>query len=816
MCQERLRIPCFHSGAMMAIFTAGLCERVEAVYRSAWPIELLGRSMKLELLTNDEAGRRSEYRKRRSAYIEETIPGSRLEEYELDGWSISRTNKSGSHRVRKQKPIDQMLEDECWCILYQIGYKTLNLGRNFKIPLTKSNGAPAKQIDVFAYDDSSIVIFECKTSLKRSKRQMGPAVHEFAGLRKQISDTLRLHFDGDFKQKLIWAFVTKNIVWSPKDLQRAAAANIHVIRDTEVAYFSEISRRIGEAAKYQFQAEFLKTSKALQGVKVFALRTSLAGETAYSFFAPAKKILPLSFVNHRDLRDPEASPSYQRMVQRSRLAKIGEYLNAGGFFPNSIIVNFHGETKFDILKPADEDGIAAGVLTLPENYKSIMIIDGQHRLYGYTQIEDGKAPDLQFLAFDGITIQDETRLFSDINFEQKTVSRKLLDEIAGEIKLDSENPLEKMRAISSRAFDLMRSDMAGPFGDKIAGADMAGAGKGDLTLPSLNNAVKESRILGSARKKGGEFEFVQGPVAWSTPTDAIDKLFRLMSSYFSLFWVASPERWDAGKEGVFARNIGVAGLIQLLSDLIYHQQKSTDEDPRLKEPEELVDDIRPIVAPLLTYYAEADLGELQNRFKTQFGTQGPKEFQRKARFLIHEANPDFLPPGLGLQLKEFSAARTDAGDKLSRLLQQRVLSQVTERLKKHYGDSSDYLVDAGLPADDYGELAKRQQEHRKKYNEKLPLETFIDFIKWKQIVQKPDNWPLVKDVVAFNLEAKGNPNRKELTSWFDKMNDIRRIPAHPFGRERYSDDEIDVLKFLYKELRSRGLITEVIDVDAIS
>jgi len=772
--------------------------------------------MKLELLATDEASRRSEYRKRKTPYLEETVSASKIEKYKEDGWSIVRTNRSGSYRVRRTKPADQLLKDECWCILYQVGYKNINIGYNFEISLGTGENSPSRKVDVFAYDESSIIVFECYSERERARKQLGATINEFSEARKKISNTLRKHFNGELKQKIIWGIVTKNISWSKKDLERAASSNIHVVRDTDIAYFTEISRRIGEAARFQFQAEFLKSSKALQEIKVFALRTVLAGETAYSFFAPAKKILPLSFVNHRDLRDPEATPSYQRMVQRSRLIKIGEYLNSGGFFPNSIIVNFHGETTFHILKPADEDGIAAGVLTLPNTYKSIMIIDGQHRLYGYTQIEEGKAPDLQFLAFDGISTIKETNLFSDINFEQKTVSRKLLDEIAGEIKLNSENPMEKMRAISSRTFDLMRSDILGPFGDKIAGADIAGVGKGELTLPSLNNAVKDSKLLGSARKKDGLYEFVQGPVRWSEAIDAIDKLYRLLTAYFKLFQAASPQRWDAGKEGVFARNIGVAGLIQLLADVIYHNLKNTDEDPRLKEPEEIVQDIQTDLEPLLTYFREAPISELQTRFKTQFGTQGPKEFHRKCRFLLHEANPNFLPPGLETQLKEFSAARTEAGDKLSRLIQERVLSNVTDRLKAHYDNSPDYLVDAGLPADDFGTLATRQQEHRKKYGEKLRLETFIDFIKWKQIVQRPTNWPVVEDIVSFNLEKKKNPSRKELTSWFDKMNDIRRIPAHPFGRERYSDEEIEILKSVYLELKKRGFVEEVVDVDAIS
>ena len=194
--------------------------------------------MQLEPLATEEAGKRSEYLKRRTLYLEETIPASKLEEYEERGWSVARTNRSGSLRVKKQKLLDQQLEDEAWCILYQLGYKTLNIGRKLEMPLGKEVDAPTEQVEVFAYDDASIVIFRCKTSEKRTARRLVPAIREFSKLRKQISDSLRRHFGGEFRQKVIWAFVTRKIFWSPKDLDRAKAANINVIRDTEIAYFS--------------------------------------------------------------------------------------------------------------------------------------------------------------------------------------------------------------------------------------------------------------------------------------------------------------------------------------------------------------------------------------------------------------------------------------------------------------------------------------------------------------------------------------------------------------------------------------------------
>src|SRR3954462_6349440 len=79
---------------------------------------------------------------------------------------------------------------------------------------------------------------------------------------------------------------------------------------------------------------------ALHNVDVYAIRTKLGPHRVFTFFAPAEKIPPISFVNHRDLRDPNSAPSYQRLIQRPRLRQIAEYIRGGGFFPNTVILNF--------------------------------------------------------------------------------------------------------------------------------------------------------------------------------------------------------------------------------------------------------------------------------------------------------------------------------------------------------------------------------------------------------------------------------------------------------------------------------------------
>ena len=449
-------------------------------------------------LATTNATRVTEYKARRTRYDQRTFRRDESEYAISEGWELVRENQN-SDRYQKLKLHDEQLENEFWCLLYNFGYPNLNVGRNFQIEVTSNKRVTvSKQIDVFAYDHETIIVAECKSCEKRTKRQLQKDIGDFVANQKPIANTLRRFLGSGFKQKIIWFFVTKNVEWSQPDLARAEEANIKVVTEKDLFYYKEIAKRIGKAARYQFHAEFLANTKvhALER-KVFAMRTKLGACKAYTFFASAETILPIAFVNHRDLRDPNAAPSYQRLIHRPRLKDIAGYLANGGFFPNAIILNFKKKIRFDLLKPEDEFGITPGEMTLPDTYKSAWIIDGQHRLYGYTELgEDEQGSHLPFLAFENISIPDETRIFADINSKQKSVSKKLIDEITGEIKLDSADKREQLRAIASRAFDLMRDDEDGPFGDKVAGAEIKRGDGSILTIPYLVDATLQSGLLG--------------------------------------------------------------------------------------------------------------------------------------------------------------------------------------------------------------------------------------------------------------------------------------------------------------------------------
>lgn len=403
----------------------------------------------------------AEYKRRKPRFLQKKLKPSDAEGYLQSGWTQRDAPAGDKIIVEKKKPHDEILEDRFWSILYQFGFDDLNAGRSFQIQVATGGDAVRKQIDIFAKVGDVVIIAECKSCAKKQPRSLLKDIGEFASYQRPISNALRKHYGPDPKLKIVWLVVTSNLIWSLSDRSRAEAQNIQIIEERELRYFEEIAKNIGPAAKYQFLGEFLSSQKIpeLSNYSVPAIRTKLGGHWAYYFLAPPNRMLPISFVNHRGLRDIEGAPAYQRVLKRSRLKEIGSYLDGGGFFPNCILVNFRDDVRYEKQSSFDDRQISFGNLFLPDRFKTVWIIDGQHRLFGFTEAStDSNKQTLPVLAFEKLSTVAEAELFATINSKQQKVARGLLDELAGELKLTSDDFGERMGAIASRALDMMATE----------------------------------------------------------------------------------------------------------------------------------------------------------------------------------------------------------------------------------------------------------------------------------------------------------------------------------------------------------------------
>jgi DNA sulfur modification protein DndB len=295
-------------------------------------------------LLTDPTSLKKEAARRRNLYDEKAVTTDAIPEHEANGWIVDRKLKR-KIRVKREKEIDERLENRFWMLLFRLGYPELNDGRSFTIRIERKGAAALKkQIDIFAKDDETVIVAECKASEKIVRRSLQKDIEEFCNLKGPIASALSKHYGKDYKPKIIWQFVTDNIIWSKPDRERAAGGNVRIITERELRYYSQIAEHLGKAARYQFLAEFLKDQQIpeLKDMTVPAIRGKLGGRKFYCFVTTPRCLLKISFVNHRSLNDPEGAPTYQRLVSKARIRDIGEYIVHGGFFPMKTFPNSWG------------------------------------------------------------------------------------------------------------------------------------------------------------------------------------------------------------------------------------------------------------------------------------------------------------------------------------------------------------------------------------------------------------------------------------------------------------------------------------------
>jgi DNA sulfur modification protein DndB len=257
-----------------------------------------------------------------------------------------------------------------------MGYDDLNKGYAFTIIYKAADGTyREKQVDIYAKDSETVIVGECKACEDYRPRSLSKDIAEFAGLKKQFADAIRAHYGRDFKPKILWFFFTNKILWSNADKSKATAEQIKIMTEREIDYFSQLAEHLGRATRFQFLAEYLGGQKIpeLKDVKIPAIRGKLGGRAFYSFVSTAEQLLKICFVNHRTLADPLALPTYQRLVKKSRLKSIGEFISTGGFFPTNILINFDAKVRFEKKENNEGTDVQFGDLYLPDRYKSAWI-----------------------------------------------------------------------------------------------------------------------------------------------------------------------------------------------------------------------------------------------------------------------------------------------------------------------------------------------------------------------------------------------------------------------------------------------------------
>lgn len=322
---------------------------------------------------------------------------------------------------------------------------------------------------------------------------------------------------------------------------------------------------------------------------------------------PARLLLDTCYSDRLEARlQPDGSyrlDGSQRRLDDKRLKEIGGFIDKGSAsFPNSIILAAN-YSEADGLEVTDDEiswsfqregESNLGVLTIKNGDKLAAIIDGQHRLFGFTAVENAARLDMPLVCsiFFGLPKPYQARLFATINANQKPVSKSQTYELFG-YNLEEEDEEQwtpdKFAVFMARR---LNSDSESPlFGHVIVPAEndfsvtLASAKKSGSWAVSLATVVEGIvRMISTnpkkdANKMAGEERYIGLKRSVLEPVDLnkapLRELFResndemIYSILVNYFKAVAASVWKAASSDSFIfKTVGIQALFDVARPLV--------------------------------------------------------------------------------------------------------------------------------------------------------------------------------------------------------------------------------------------------------
>jgi len=406
--------------------------------------------------------------------------------------------------------------------------------------------------------------------------------------------------------------------WLSKERPEQFSANLQpILKDqhNKLVFLDELERYesnfnvVGAWEKNNFLNFLGIKRKQAQYTPIPAILFYVSDKPAFAFSLSAKQLLEISFISRRYKNEV----GFQRAIDKKKVDNIKRAIEKKEIlaFPNSILINSLSTLLPNKLPP--QECPANVTISLPLDYSSCKIIDGQHRMLGFSKVnkEIAESYNLPIVAFEGLSNKEEIDTFVVINSEQKRVDANLVLLLQS----DSDWPLNSKFYWQKIAVDVVKkldkdSYLAGKIYMGYADQERSDTW---VTLATLVRAMIQNRFIG----KKPLFQNTSNDI--ETPYKNIREIFGKMKQcdfpYFS-----------KGSDRFFLTNRGLRILFRFI--LLFHRNKA----------------IKNIVIPLdqaLTSLAKIININVRKQLESYYGEGGAKKAVEFLSKLLKEKYGDF-------------------------------------------------------------------------------------------------------------------------------------------------------------------------------
>lgn len=242
-----------------------------------------------------------------------------------------------------------------------------------------------------------------------------------------------------------------------------------------------------------------------------------------------------------NIKIEEKADGIQRRTDLGRIENIADHIynnkSNTPLFPTPLVLGVNLYTE-------DEEGYNSAIelndkymeLSFPEDKTRFTIIDGQHRMLGIaryrTKYDDLISNiELPIILISEVNLQDATKIFIDINANQRKVNRSIVYDLYANI---DDREYEYIKSIKT-VVQALNENKSSVLNNQIK---MLGTGQGSISLAFMIEYIDKEIIKGDK-----SFDQV--------------KLLKNLNSYFSAFKFVYPKLWQT----LFIKTTGMGALL---------------------------------------------------------------------------------------------------------------------------------------------------------------------------------------------------------------------------------------------------------------
>lgn len=700
------------------------------------------------------------YRIRKSEYIFVKVNNQDIDKYQKLGYEIISAN-SKKTTLRAKKKFFDIFENEVWQIFYKMGFTSLNKENDFKIEL-KGN---SKQLDIVAIDDETIIVVECKSSETIDKCKSFK--QELESIKGNL-DEIRSLFKSKFpKKKFKYILATKNcdIEEDSNDMKRIKEMDISYFNYDTVLYYRDLTEHLGSAAKYQLLGNIFQKVK-IQGIenRVPAIQGTMGGLTYYTFLIEPDKLLKLAYILHRHNANISNFPTYQRIVKKDRLKAIREFVNQGGYFPNSLICSIDGSIKFEMSGQEIPNSISrTGILYLPQTFMSMYIIDGQHRLYGYSDSKYSKNNVIPVVAFINMDKSDQVKMFMDINENQKAVSKSLRNTLNVDLLWDSTKAKERQEALMIKIAEALGEDKDSPLYGRILTGEESKTETRCITTEVIKNALKDTKFLNTYDKESVKY---RGTFDKDNNTDTYSFLLPFIKKTLEEIKKSNEIEWSKGSSGNTTINNTIYAFIRIIDDIISIKLKEKNIPTA---PSDIFEICLPLIRNFASIFSQIE-PEVYQSLK-QYGEGGKKKAWRALQVMFNSKESEFINDDL-LQYLDSISTKNNAE---TQLIIEKLENYFKSVIKENVSNSSNWAQTVGPQVSKKMFDAKSYHDHKDALDgviTKFDMWDVISFDEIIQIIRNGSNWSSFMNKLLTTDTFQNN--KTDTIDWLELLSNSKR------------------------------------------